>query len=365
MSNYSFRVAFLGAGAIATTHLAAVSRLPGISLVAICDLDAGRAGQLAGEATALGLPAPAVHTDLEQMIAATRPDIVHILLPPTAHAAAASRCLAAGVHIFVEKPFCATVAECEQVIAAATTANRQIGVNHNLTYMPAMVELITALRSGALGGVDHVAVSYSLPGPPPETIPPRGWMFSAPGLLMMEIGPHPVSLVTRLLGPVTTARALATLPATLQNGVTFHRRWNAALDCARGSAALHLTFSADNYVSTVHVLGQDGEAQVDLRRGTCVLSTKTPYIQTNDFHDARQRAATLRRQGWRNLVAWGRGALGLAEPYLLQHISVRNSLADFYASLARRQTPRISGQQGLEVVAACQKIIDSAFSHVS
>ncbi|MBZ2183190.1 MAG: Gfo/Idh/MocA family oxidoreductase [Bryobacter sp.] len=364
MSKNSFRVAFLGAGAIASTHLAAISRLPGISLVAVCDLDSGRASQLASEAAAMGLPSPAIHNDLERMIAETKPDIVHILLPPASHAAASLRCLAAGVHIFVEKPFCATVAECHEVMEAAARANRQIGVNHNLTYMPAMIELIAALRAAKLGGVEHVAVTYSLPGPPPQTIPPRGWMFSAPGLLMMEIGPHPVSAVTRLLGPVRAARALASLPATLRNGVIFHRRWNAVLDCTRGSASLHLSFSADNYAATVQVFGQDGEAQVDLRRGTCVLSAKTHYIQTNDFQDARQRAATLRRQAWRNLIAWGRGALGLADPYLLQHISVRNSLADFYASLARHESPRVSGKQGLEVVEACQKIIDSAFSHV-
>lgn len=365
MSNYSFRVAFLGAGAIATTHLAAIARLPGISLVAICDLDSARARLLASEATAAGLPAPAIHSSLDDMLASARPDIVHILLPPTAHATAAAQCLAAGVHIFVEKPFCATLPECQSVITAAAQANRFIGVNHNLTYMPAMLDLIAALRSNSLGGVEHVTVNYSLPGPPPETIPPRGWMFSAPGLLMLEIGPHPVSLITRLLGPVSSVSALASLPATLQNGVTFHRRWNASLDCVRGSAALHLSFSSSNYVSTLHVLGQDGEAFLDLRRNTCVLSPKTHYIQTNDFHDARRRAATLRRQAWRNLLAWGRGALGLAEPYLLQHISVRNSLHDFYSALARQQQPRISGQQGLEVVDACQKIIDSAFSHVS
>ena len=48
-------------------------------------------------------------------------------LPPAAHARAAERCLEAGAHLFVEKPFAISAAECRRVEAAAAASTALSG----------------------------------------------------------------------------------------------------------------------------------------------------------------------------------------------------------------------------------------------
>jgi len=355
--SFSFKVAFLGAGAIAATHLAAIAQIPGVQLVGICDLDQKKAKELAAQT---GISA--VFTDLAAMLATAKPDIVHILLPPTAHAATAERCLRAGCHVFVEKPFCVTVEQCQQLERVAAESGRSIGVNHNLTFMPAMASLIEVLRSGRLGAIEHVSVHYTLPFPGLGSFTPPGWMFSAPGLLMLELGPHPVSVLCRLLGKALEVKAVATSPVTLPNGVVLHRSWSAVLEHERGTSSMYLSLGSDNYGASVHIAGQDGEGFADLRRNTVVISEKSRFLRLNDYMDTMGRALQLARRAHANLLRWARGILGFEPPYLLQIISVQQSLLAFYGALAQGQSPRIDGAEGTAVVHACQLIINSALA---
>src|SRR5207302_9412872 len=92
------RIALLGAGFIADFHLRALARVPGARVTWICDADRAKAEALA--ATAPGAQALG---SLDELLAA-RPDVVHVLLPPAAPAAAAVARLDAGAHAFVANP---------------------------------------------------------------------------------------------------------------------------------------------------------------------------------------------------------------------------------------------------------------------
>ena len=77
------RVGFVGAGAIAGVHLDAVTRVPGALAVGVTDRDGTRARALASRVRGLR-----AFPDLGSMLAAGV-DVVHVLTPPQAHAAAA------------------------------------------------------------------------------------------------------------------------------------------------------------------------------------------------------------------------------------------------------------------------------------
>src|SRR3954470_13304391 len=89
----SFSVAILGAGYIADWHCQALRGVRGVRVVAACDRDAGRARRLADR---YGIPQ--AFTDLAALLDEAKPDVVHVLLPPEHHAAAAEQTLRAGVH---------------------------------------------------------------------------------------------------------------------------------------------------------------------------------------------------------------------------------------------------------------------------
>ena len=63
-----------------------------------------------------GVPSFASHTEL---LAAIRPDVVHITTPHDQHVQPAIDALAAGVHVVVEKPVAQTCEEAERLVAAA------------------------------------------------------------------------------------------------------------------------------------------------------------------------------------------------------------------------------------------------------
>jgi predicted dehydrogenase len=117
-----FRVALLGTGVIAVPHAAALKSLPDIELIAGCDLDEQK-----GRAFQQQVNAAHCFQDLKTMLDRVSPDVVHVLLPPAAHAQAAELCLAAGSHVLVEKPFCISSEECRMVQKAAERAERQVG----------------------------------------------------------------------------------------------------------------------------------------------------------------------------------------------------------------------------------------------
>src|SRR6185437_3338264 len=80
----SIRVGLLGAGYIADAHVKALCALPGVRVQAVCDISASRARALAQR-----FGVPQVLSSIEEM-AASDCDVVHVLLPPALHLAAAA-----------------------------------------------------------------------------------------------------------------------------------------------------------------------------------------------------------------------------------------------------------------------------------
>src|SRR5262249_54091452 len=119
MSTHKLKVAVVGCGQIADAHLQEIRKIPGASLVAVCD----RYRDLAEQAAAR-FEVPGIYDNLDAMLEAVRPDVLHIATPPHAHAALARKALEAGVHIYVEKPFTVDVAEADEVLAVAREHNR-------------------------------------------------------------------------------------------------------------------------------------------------------------------------------------------------------------------------------------------------
>jgi predicted dehydrogenase len=97
-----------------------------------------------------GLDAVADYTDLLR-----REDItaVTIATPAATHHQIAKNCLLAGKDVFVEKPMTLTVAEAEDLAAAAEQEGRILMVNHLLLYKPAVQFLREYVGAGSLGRV--------------------------------------------------------------------------------------------------------------------------------------------------------------------------------------------------------------------
>jgi predicted dehydrogenase len=349
------RAGLLGTGVIAAPHALSLRSIPGVEIAAVCDLDSRKAEQFQRQ-----WQIPQAFSNLNEMLSAASLDVVHVLLPPSAHMEAALQCLRAKCHIFVEKPFCLSSEDCRRVTETAKNENRLVGVNHNLTYMPGVLELISAVREYRIGAVEHVTVVYNLPMPALAGGQHGHWMFGETERLILELGPHPVSVICRLLGGVEQAATAVSGKTMLTNGRIFFHTWQSSLVCERGTAQLLLSVGRDYPNMWIHALGQDGEIFVDLRRNTTRISEKTQYQRTDNIVDAWRNSSKTMSAALGNFKRYFQGALGLKPPFELQNESMRGSIGAFYDALARGVKAPVGAAEGTDVVRGCEAIFESA-----
>src|SRR6266516_3620375 len=141
------RVAIVGCGKVADQHLHAIHRIPDCEIVALCDRELLMAKQL-GERFGISK----CFFDLQEMLQANQPDIVHITTPPQSHYLLAKQCLESGCHVYVEKPFTLYTSEAEQLIALAERRGLKLTVGHDGQFSHAARRMRGLIRSGYLGG---------------------------------------------------------------------------------------------------------------------------------------------------------------------------------------------------------------------
>lgn len=140
------KVGIVGCGKIADAHAEQIRRIPGCELSGVCDRDPLMAEQLAER-----FPVKTWHTDLEQFLETVRPDVVHITTPPQSHLPIGMKCLAAGAHILVEKPFTIDAPEARALIDAADRAGRKVTVGHDGQFSPVARRMREMVRQGYIG----------------------------------------------------------------------------------------------------------------------------------------------------------------------------------------------------------------------
>lgn len=86
-----------------------------------------------------------------------RVDVIYIILPNSMHAEFTIRGLKAGKHVLCEKPMATSVAEAEQMIAAAEEAKRKLMIAYRLHYEPFNRKAMELCRSGELGTIKTFA----------------------------------------------------------------------------------------------------------------------------------------------------------------------------------------------------------------
>ncbi len=133
MVSSKIRCGVAGVGSLGQHHARIYAALPGVEFVGVFDADARRAAEVAGRHGGRVFP------ELAALGAAC--DAVSVVVPTDRHAEVALQLLAGGSHLLIEKPLCASLAEAEQVLAAAREAGRIVQVGHIEHFNPVMAFL--------------------------------------------------------------------------------------------------------------------------------------------------------------------------------------------------------------------------------
>lgn len=196
------RIGIVGCGAIAGQYLATFDRLAATQLVAVADLDLGRARALAESRP--GVRAGTV----EELLGADDVDLVVNLTVPAAHADVALQAIAAGKTIYTEKPLAVSMQQAEPLLAAAAAAGVRIGCAPDTVLGTGIQTARRAVDDGLLGRPISATATMTVPGHE-RWHPNPDFYYQPGGGPVLDMGPYYVTALVTLLGPVTSVVAAA------------------------------------------------------------------------------------------------------------------------------------------------------------
>lgn len=159
----TLKAAVIGAGRRGTAHTNAVADLEHqAQVVAIADLDEGRARDLIGTSAPYAKP----YTDAMTMLRETEPEVVFITTPPPLHKEQALAAIERGAHVVLEKPITLDIADAEAIGEAAAKAGTMVHICHQLRYGPGTDDLraILADQPVALTHIWNYRKGPDIPG---------------------------------------------------------------------------------------------------------------------------------------------------------------------------------------------------------
>ena len=124
------RIAVIGVGHLGKHHARILAALPGVELVAVCDTNRDRAAEIAAASNTTPV------FDAGELPG--RVDAVTIAAPTEQHLALARPFLSRGVSVLVEKPMTRSLAEADEMIAAAEASGAILAVGHTERFNPAV-----------------------------------------------------------------------------------------------------------------------------------------------------------------------------------------------------------------------------------
>lgn len=331
------KIALIGLGMVAATHVRAIAGAPGLSLAGVLARDPARAAAFADRMTPILGTAPAVFADIDA-VAASDVDFVLLCTPPDARSEIVGTLARAGKPILMEKPVERTTAAATALVDTCEAAGVPLGLVFQHRMRQASQDLTRLLASGELGRIAAVEITvpwwrdqayYDAPG--------RGTYARDGGGVLINQAIHTLDLALTYTGPVARVQAMAR--TTALHAMEAEDFVTAGLDFANGAVG-SLT------ASTASHPGEPERIVLHCAKGSARLASGQLRI---DGTDGSSR--TLGDTG-----ATGGGA----DPMAFTHAWHQAVIEDFADALRRTRPPACTGREALRVHALIDAITRSS-----
>lgn len=190
------RIGVIGVGKIAEQYFAQIPKLSNLELVAVADVNAERADAVAIEQNVEVL-------SVDDLLADDRIDAVLNLTIPAAHVEVGLRAIAAGKHVFAEKPLGLNVAEAAELLRAADAAGLRVGSAPDTVLGTGVQTARNLLDAGTIGAPVGASAHWSSPGH--ESWHPSPQFYYQPGGgPLFDMGPYYLTTLVTMFGPVVS-----------------------------------------------------------------------------------------------------------------------------------------------------------------
>ncbi|PRY09092.1 Gfo/Idh/MocA family protein [Kineococcus rhizosphaerae] len=261
------KVGVVGAGVISAQYSKSLKKLPQLQITAVSDFVPERAQALADEHGAQVL-------SLDELLASPDVDVVLNLTLPRTHAEVALQAIAAGKHVYGEKPLAMTVAEGRDVVKAAAAAGVRVGCAPD-TVLGTGIQTARALVDAGKIGTPHSATAFMTTPGHERWHPQPDFYYQPGGGPLLDMGPYYLTSLVHLLGPVvrvvgasarpTSSRTIASGPRAGESfGVDIDTHLTGILEHASGAVST-LIMSFDTWAARlprIEVYGTEGTISV-------------------------------------------------------------------------------------------------------
>lgn len=255
----SLRVGLIGCGVISDIYLRNAPLFPSFDIVCCADARPEAASTCAAR---YGIAS----VSPEALIADPNIDIVLNLTPPNAHAAVSLAALAAGKHVYSEKPLATLAEDARQIVALAQQKGLAVASAPDTVLGPATRLARSLIEDGSIGR--PLLATAAVMGHGMEHWHPNpGFFYQKGGGPVFDVGPYYFASLTTLLGPVDQVSALTQI-GNAQRVVT-----------TPGSPVLGSTIVPDTPTTAAALLRHENGVQANVLLSWDVWRHGLPFIE--------------------------------------------------------------------------------------
>jgi predicted dehydrogenase len=189
----ALRVGVVGCGPIGALHAAAARASPVAQLVSVCDLDPDRAAALARRLS----PEIVCRLRLEDVLANDNIDVITVATPDHLHVDVVLAAVAAGCHVFCEKPLATTAADARRMVEGAAQRGVRLGVDYNRRFGFGYQTARRLVDEGKIGLPRTVKIDV-------RDRPPRSEVATYPEVILTTLLTHHLDLARWFGGDVNS-----------------------------------------------------------------------------------------------------------------------------------------------------------------
>jgi UDP-N-acetyl-2-amino-2-deoxyglucuronate dehydrogenase len=332
------RVAIVGTGAIADTHIEAYLKFRDrCEIVALVNAATEKAEQKKAK---YGLNAT-VYSDHRALLDDAAFDLASVCLPPFVHADVSVDLLSAGKHVLTEKPMATSLEECDQMLAAAKANKRLLSIVAQNRFKTPIRKLKRIIDAGMIGRVLHAQVdSFWWRGSNYYNLWWRGTWEKEGGGCTINHAVHQIDLFHWIVG----------MPESLQSVVANVAHENSEVEDFSTAILFYQNGSIGQITASLLHHGEPQRFTVQGERATVSVPWQVYASQqrSNGFPDRNPALETEIQSRYDAILA-------------LTHEGHEGQIANVLAAVEGMEELVIDGQDGRNTIELVTAIYDSGF----
>lgn len=245
------KVAVIGVGNMGQHHVRIYSRLKGVKLVAVCDVDEKRGREIADKYKVLFFKN---YKDLFSL----KIDAVSIAVPTKFHKEAACAFLKRNIHVLLEKPISDTLDSGKEILETAKKSKAKITIGHVERFNPAVTALENIINQNKLGRI--ISITARRVGVFPPNVRDAN--------VFLDLAVHDIDIINHLIQqqPIEIYRhSIKTHTATQEDAGEIFLIYKDA------AAFIQVNWITPVKIRTLSITGTNGYAELDYISQTLIL----------------------------------------------------------------------------------------------